>query len=168
MLKNIKLSAIFFCIALFSLLAACASPEPETAAASRDLSGMDSRYNQEAQKLYAKARVLWDRHENCSNPDLAIEYLDVAITIEPEFAAAYMRRALAETDLGYWDDAFDDSSKAIRLVPESDNYAYRGLMFMRQGNFLGARKDLEKSLRLDSKNVKAKTYMEELRKLEQK
>lgn len=155
-------------LSILLILSSCAAQDKENQPplSGRDLSGMDSRYSPEAQKLYAKARLLWDRDEQCADPQLALEYLDITIDIEPEFSEAYMRRALAASELGYWDDAFDDSSKAIRLEPKSANYTYRGLIFMREGNYMGARKDLEKALKLDPKNAKAKAYLQKLRELE--
>ena len=160
--------AVFAFVCAILLLAGCsgAEPEPETATPTPDLSGFGKDKNTDAQKLYAKARIMWDAAEKCSNPELAMEYLEVAITLEPEYADAYMRRALAASELGEWDEAFDDSSKAIRLEPKADNYALRSLVFMREGNFKGARKDLDRALKLDPQNSRAREYIKKLGQME--
>lgn len=143
-----------------------AEPQPDDASELPSLTGFSEGLNTDAQKLYAKARIMWNAAEKCSNPELAIEYLEVAITLEPEYADAYMRKALAASELGEWDEAFDDSSRAIRLEPKADNYALRSLVFLREGNYKGARKDLERALKLDPQNSRAKEYMKNLQRLQ--
>ena len=151
---------------LLSVLAACSAADPEPPLKQPDLVGFTDDLNQDAQKLYATARVLWDADEKCSEPERAIEYLDVVIELEPEYADAYIRRALAASELGEWDEAFNDSSRAIRLASKPDHYAMRSLIFMREGNYKGARKDLERALKLDPKNIRAREYLQDLNKLE--
>lgn len=155
-------------ILLLALLAGCspAAPEPETEAPLKNLAGFSTDKSTEAQKLYAKARVMWDASEKCSNPALATEYLEVAVTLEPAYADAYMRLALAASELGEWDEAFEHSSRAVRLDPKADNYALRSLVFLREGNYKGARKDLEKALKLNPDNSRAKEYLKNLERLE--
>lgn len=140
--------------------------KPEKAPQLADLMGMSPDLDIEAQKLYAKARVMWNAQEECSDPELAMEYLNVATSIEPEYADAYMRRAMAASQLGEWDMAFEDSSRAIRLDSKADNYALRSLIFMREGNYKGAGKDLERALKLDAKNSRAKEYLKKLNELQ--
>ncbi|MCL1889510.1 MAG: tetratricopeptide repeat protein [Desulfovibrionaceae bacterium] len=149
------LSAI--CLILAVLAAACADPATETP---------ETGYAQEARKLYDRARVLWNLEEKCSNPELALEYLDAAISLQPDYAEAYLRRGMAAAELRDWEEAFADSSRGIRLKPAADHYASRALIFMRQGNYLGARKDLERALRLDKNNARAKDFLRRLDKLE--
>lgn len=157
-------------LALFMLLLAggCAGDKTEATsdATLSDLAGFDSKTGTEAQKLYAKARVMWDFDEKCSDPELAMELLEVVIALEPEYADAYMRRALAASELGDWDSAFDDSSRAIRMDAKPDNYALRSLIFMREGNYRGARKDLERAIKLSPKNSRARVYLKNLDALE--
>lgn len=128
--------------------------------------GLEAQFSPEAQRLFAKARLMWDQNDLCSDPPLAQEYLDMVIAMEPTYAAAYMRRALAASELGDWDEAFTDSSQAIRLEPKAEHYAYRGLIFTRQGNYLGARKDLEKALSLEPGQVRARAFKRNLDALE--
>ncbi|MCL1915539.1 MAG: hypothetical protein FWG17_02335 [Desulfovibrionaceae bacterium] len=149
------LSAV--CLILAALAAACADPAPETP---------EDGYAQEARKFYARARVLWNLEEKCSNPELALEYLDAAIALQPDYAEAYLRRAMAAAEMRDWEEAFTDSSRGIRLKPVAEHYASRALIFMRQGNYLGARKDLERALRLDNGNIRARDFLRRLDKLE--
>jgi tetratricopeptide (TPR) repeat protein len=151
-------------------LLSCAGPEntpPSGVSPQPDPHGFSSRYNQEAQKLFARARIMWDLEENCSDPELALEYLDAAIVLEENYAEAYMRRALAASETGEWESAFADSSRAIRLQPAADHYASRALIFIRQGNYLGAAKDLEQALRLDAGNPRTAEFLRRLERLKQ-
>lgn len=147
---------------IFTLLAACsATEEPEPPKIEVNLKnpmGFSGNHNPEAEKLYTLARILWKDSDNCSDPDLAISYLNKAIAIEPDYADAYLRRGMAKSDITSWDSAFDDLTKAIRLNPTPSNYAYRGLISMRMGNALGAKKDFDRSLSLDSKQHRAWNY----------
>ncbi|MDR2891550.1 MAG: hypothetical protein LBV80_00455 [Deltaproteobacteria bacterium] len=118
--------------------------------------GLAQKYPQEAEANFALARTLWGNSETCKDPELAISYLDKAISLAPDYAQAYQRRGLAKSDIRDWDGAFDDLTKAIRLSPPSaELYAYRGLVSMRGGNALGARKDFDRSLELDSNQHRA-------------
>ncbi len=154
-------------ISLF-LLCACAGHDAQPTPEKTGYTESQYHFNAEAQKLFAKTRVMWDINEKCSDPALAMEYLDAVITMEPQYADAYMRRALAASELGYWDEAFEDSSRAIRLEPKADNYAYRGLIFMRQGNYTGSRKDLRKAQSITPRNVNAKVFLKQLDELQGK
>ena len=118
-------------------------------------SGVSGKFDPEAERLFGKARVLWGRAEVCSNPELAVEYLDEAIRLEPDYAEAYLRRGMALSEQGYADEAFDDLTRAIRLAPTPDAYAYRGLALLRQGDMKGARQDFDEAIRLDSDTSRA-------------
>lgn len=157
--------SFYLVLALALLCFGCASASPEEKAPPRDLAGFAPGLNKDAQNLYAKARILWNTDEHCSNPELALEYLEVAIALEPEYADAYMRKALAASQLGEWDEAFADSSRAIRLEQKADNYALRSLIFMREGNYLGAAQDLERARSIDPKNSRAQEYLKRLQTL---
>lgn len=123
--------------------------------------------NPKAEELIAKARVLWKQGSDvCGDPAMAVFLLDQAIEISSNNAEAYMRRGLAYSEMGKEQEAFNDLTQAIRLDPTSSRYAYRGLGLLRQQNFMGARKDLEKSLAIDSKQFRAWNYMGALNMLE--
>ena len=139
-------------VLMIDLLPGCAlfepGKEPEKPA---NPTGVSGKYDAQAEQYFAKARVLWKEGETCSNPDLALEYLDEALKIEPRYPQALSRRALALSQLGYADDAFDDATKAIRLEPSAEAYLSRGICLLQQGNTTGARRDLEESLQRNSR-----------------
>ena len=53
----------------------------------------------------------------------AIEYLNNAIRLQPDYADAYYSRGFAYCDLGQYQSAIKDYNKAIRLKP-NDAIAY--------------------------------------------
>ncbi len=128
--------------------------------------GLSGKLNSEAEASFALAHVLWRNSDICSDPRQAIDLLDKAIRLEPGYADAYLRRGLAKSDLRDWDGAFDDLSRAIRLKPTAEAYAYRGLISMRGGNALGARKDYERSLAMNPRQHRAWNFRAALSLLE--
>ncbi len=128
--------------------------------------GLSGKHNAEAEAAFALAHVLWHNSDVCSDPEQAITLLDKAIRLEPDYADAYLRRGLAKSDQRDWDGAFDDLSKAIRLKPTAEAYAFRGLVSMRGGNGLGARKDYDRSLALNPKQHRAWNFRAALNLLE--
>lgn len=150
------------------LVAACAGKEgPEPAKEKeKDLSGFSGKYNAEAEKAFAEARVLWRRTiasvsaaEVCTNPEKAVTLLDKAISLEPDYAEAFLRRGLAKSELGQRDGAFEDATKAIRIRPSSEFYAYRGLISLRAGQERAAARDLEYALKEDSSQFRAHNFL---------
>ena len=144
-----EVSLRFSCVLLIILLAGCSvfTPDPEVPKQANP-TGVSGKRNPQAEIAFAKANVLWKGSEICSNPQEAVSYLDEALMLEPEYAEALERRGLALASLGYWDEAFDDLTRAIRLKPDASRYASRGLMLLRQGNIKGAEQDLEKAVSL--------------------
>lgn len=119
----------------------------------RQPTGVSGKHDPQAEQLFAKAHVLW-KGETCTDPEKALEYLDEALKIEPDYPQALIRRGLALSQLGYADDAFDDLTKAIRLEPSAEAYLSRGICLLQQGNTAGARKDLEEALRRDDRSYR--------------
>lgn len=117
--------------------------------------GLSGKRNPEAESAFARAHILWNQNDVCSDPLLAEEFLSKAIRLEPHYAEAYLRRGLARGQLRDWDNAFDDLSRAIRLNPTAEAYAFRGLVSFRGGNYLGARKDLDRSLEMTKRQHRA-------------
>ena len=117
--------------------------------------GVSGKYNPQAEQLFGKARVLWKNGETCSDPEAALDSLDEALKLEPDYPQALIRRGLALSQLGYADDAFDDLTRAIRLEPSAEAYLSRAICLLQQGNTVGARKDLDESLRLDDASSRA-------------
>ena len=156
----------------FLLLGACAwlgdpaprdRPAPKTDA---ELSGYSGQYNDEAERAFAEARVLWKRQlssladaEVCTDPAKAVSLLDKSIALEPEYMEAYARRGLAKSELGEREAAFDDLTAAIRLRPLAENYAYRALVSIRADDPRAAKRDLEYSLKLDDSQSRAHNFL---------
>ncbi len=135
-------------------LAGCTTPQSGTPRSGEEnLAGLSGKFNPEAETSFAQARVLWKRGlssvsavEVCSDPEKAVVLLDKAISLEPGYAEAYIRRGLAKSELGQREEAFTDLTAAIRLHPTADAYAYRALVSIRAKQVRAARKDLEYSL----------------------
>jgi len=83
--------------------------------------------------------------------DLAIEQYTKAISIDPEYAAAYFDRGIAFQGIGDYDRAIADYTQAIDLDPEyASSYYHRGVVYYYQGDLDKAISDLEKATELDS------------------
>ena len=149
---SVSRSLCLCCLFCLSFIAGCTTPEkPRT-----DFTGLSGKMAPEAETDYSRARVLWGKRpgvpaglESCSDPRKAVALLDAAIALEPQYAAAYMLRGLAKSELGEHDAAFEDATAAIRLNALPEYYAYRGLVLLRAGNDAGARKDVRYALELD-------------------
>ncbi len=97
--------------------------------------------------------------ERCSDPEKALSLLSKAISLDPRYAEAYLRRGLAKSELGEGEEAFEDVTAGIRLQPTAQGYAYRGLVSLRSGQKNAAEKDLRHSLKLDPKQHLAHNYL---------
>lgn len=128
--------------------------------------GLSGKHPAEAEAAFAKAHVLWNKEDVCTDPVQAVTWLDQAVSLDPGYAEAYLRRGLAKGDLKDWEGGFDDLSKAVRLAPSAEAYAYRGLLSMRGGNFMGARKDLDRSVALSKRQHRAWNFRGALNLLE--
>ena len=139
------------CFAIF-LLVGCMGKEP--ASSLPDGRGLPGHRSEEVELLFAKAHVLW-KGDSCAEPQEAVRMLNEAIAKDPDFAAALAYRGLAKSELGKREEAFDDLTKAIRLDPRPEYYADRGLVSLRGGLFVAARRDLDYSLKKDQKQHRA-------------
>ena len=157
-MKKVKslLSLVLLGLALASSVGCSlfSGPEHKTV----DPRGYSGKYNTEAEKHFTMAHSMWGKKDTSSDPEKAITLLTEAIRIEPNYAEAYLWRGLAKSELGQWDEAFDDITKSIRLKPLAGSYAYRGLVSMRGGNAIGARKDFNESIELDSSQHRAYNF----------
>lgn len=153
---------LFLIVFVCAILAGCGGK----AVSPHNPMGLSGKLNPEAEAAFARAHVLWDKSDVCSDPALALELLDKAISLEPAYAEAYLRRGLAKSALKDWDGAFDDLSKAIRLNPSPEAFAFRGLVSIQGGNYVGARKDLDRSLHLTSRQHRAWNFRGTLNRLE--
>lgn len=123
------------------------------------------RYKAEAEQEFDRARVLWRQQhfglgnaELCSDPQKAVTLLDKVIELEPSYAEAFVRRGLAQSELGRREEAFDDLSAAIRLEPKPEYYAYRALVSMRGGSAKAAVRDIDYSLQKQPKQSRAHNF----------
>ena len=161
-----SLSQIFFYgrqVAFLSLilcfLSGCALIEPEKEAPKEiNPTGVTGKVSPEAEQAYAKARVLWGAKELCSDPEKAMQYLDEALKIEPDYAQALLRKGLLLSEEGNNDEAFELITRAIRLEPSAEAYTFRGLCLLRQGNSSGATHDLNEAIRLAPQQYRAYNY----------
>ncbi len=111
----------------------------------------------EASELYSLALNMWfeDHYED---PEQAIALLNSALALEPNFAVALGQRGLAFQQLTLFADAFADFTAAIRLQPSAEWYARRAGLLIREGNPLGAERDLETAFQNDQENGTAYMY----------
>lgn len=119
----------------------------------------------EAEQAFEQAMLLWKRApasvsvgESCSDPAKAVELLDKAVTLDPAYAAAYLRRGLAKSEMGQKEESFDDVTAAIRLKPSAEAYAYRALVSIRAGQPRAAQKDLAYALEKTPKHPLALNF----------
>jgi len=86
-----------------------------------------------------------------TNPNQALDYLNKAISLDPNDAGTYNDRGVAYSDLGQPQRAIEDYAKAIRLEPE-DALAYynRGLNYKKLGQHQRAIEDFNQAIRLCS------------------
>lgn len=124
-----------------------ATLKKEFQAASRGLSAGD---------WYSKSLALWDTNDRkYTDPQKAIEYLNEALRIEPDYADAYIFRGFVYTnDLGQYQRAIKDFDEAIRLKPH-DWLAYtaRGVAYAGLGQYQRAIRDYDEAIRLKPDNA---------------
>jgi tetratricopeptide (TPR) repeat protein len=87
---------------------------------------------------------------NKHNYDSAIADYNAALTLDPEFAAAYNGRCVARTAKGLYGFAIADCDQAIQIDPKYA-YAYnnRGLARHAKGDIAGGDADIEHARELD-------------------
>ena len=125
-----------------------AAPAPETTVQKK--SGRES-ISPLVRELMADAGKYWTEAGECLEPEKAVALLDKAVNADPLDPAPYLLRSRALSDLGYLDDAFEDATKAVRLSPDAESYATRGLICLKQNHPQGAQRDFEYAERLDPK-----------------
>ena len=108
-----------------------------------------------AANWFKKAVALWDG-EKFTAPKKAIEYLNNAIRLQPDYADAYYSRGFAYNDLGQYQSAIKDYNKAIRLKPnDAIAYSNRGKAYAKLGHKQLAIKDFNEAIRLQPDYVNA-------------
>lgn len=147
------LPAVFF---LFGCSGAVVQPK-----VTPNPTGISGTLNHDAQLAYAKAHVLW-KNGVCENPAKAAGLLREALRIEPKYGEAWLRRGRLLIQFEEYEAAIEDLDKAVRYYPKSDSYAYRGYAEFGLGNYMGAKKNYERALELDSKSGTAWNFLGEL------
>ena len=101
-----------------------------------------------AEDWFNKAKNMCS-NSNCTNPQKAIEYLNEAIRLKPDYAVAYNDRGVAYVFLKQYQSAIKDYDEAIRLKPNDVvMYVNRGRAYLRQGKNNLACNDLQKACAL--------------------
>ena len=102
-----------------------------------------------AVEWFYKANSLWDGKKH-TDPKKAIEYLNNAIKLQPDYADAYVNRGIAYSNLGQYQRAIQDYNEAIRLKPDyAMAYYNRGLAYGRDlGQHQRAIEDFNEAIRL--------------------
>ncbi|MFA5321582.1 MAG: tetratricopeptide repeat protein [Smithella sp.] len=92
----------------------------------------------------------------CTDPQKAIEYLDEAIKLKPDFAEAFNNRGNAYSDLGQYPRAIEDYNEAIRLKPQyAHAYYNRGFTYDDLGQYQLAIEDYNEAIRLKPEHIDA-------------
>jgi tetratricopeptide (TPR) repeat protein len=110
---------------------------------------------------YNKAVDLWS-DERFTDPGKAIEYLNEAIRLKPDYAEAYGNRGIAYVKLGQYQRAIQDYDTAIRLKPDDAIavavYNNRGLAYAELGQYQRAIQDYDTAIRLKPDYAMAAYY----------
>jgi tetratricopeptide (TPR) repeat protein len=101
-----------------------------------------------AVEWFYNAAALWDGSK-FTDPKKAIEYLDNAIKLQPDYANAYIGRGLVYSELGQQQRAIEDFNEAIRFKPDDARaYFSRGIAYFFQGNNKLSCRDAQKACAL--------------------
>jgi len=93
---------------------------------------------------------------NYSDPSKAIEYLNHAIKLQPDYADAYNMRGISYVKLGQYQRGIEDFNEAIRLRPDDTRtYINRGISYTFLSQYPPAIADYSKAISLKPDNVDA-------------
>lgn len=96
-----------------------------------------------AKEWYDKALAL-----NCNDCQKAVEYLNEAIHLNPDYVSAYRKRASIYVEMKQYGLAIDDYYEVIRLEPkDASAYHMRGYAYFYQGNLTLGCDDARKACR---------------------
>ena len=102
-----------------------------------------------ASELMNKALGFWENGKY-TDPDKALEYLNKAISLDPNYTDAYGNRGNAWADKGNYDRAISDYNKVIELNPgDALSYYNRGIALRKKGNHDQAISDYNKAIELN-------------------
>jgi len=90
------------------------------------------------------------------NPNQALDYLNQAIRLDPNYAGAYAQRGVAYSVIGQQQRAIEDYNHAIRLNPNNIMaYTGRGMAYKVSGQHQRAIEDYNHVIQLDPNNAMA-------------
>jgi len=108
-----------------------------------------------ANNLFRNAFALCSRGK-CTDPEKALEYLNEAIKLKPDYAEAYNNRGNVYGDLGQHKQAIEDYNEAIRLKPDyAMAYNNRGVTYRDFGQNQRAIEDYNEAIRLNPNDAMA-------------
>lgn len=108
-----------------------------------------------ANNLFSSAFALCSRGK-CTDPQKALEYLNEAIKLKPDYAEAYNNRGNIYGDLGQYQQAIEDYNEVIRLKPDyAMAYNNRGVDYRNLGQNQRAIEDYNEALRLNPNDAMA-------------
>ena len=82
-------------------------------------------------------------------PDGAIAAYDRVIMMQPQYASAYINRAIIKEKLGRYNEALADIDKSILLQPDTaEVFNLRGVIKQKMGNYIDAFPDHDKAIQL--------------------
>jgi len=104
-----------------------------------------------ATEWVGNALALW-KNGKCQDPDRAIEYLNQAIHLDPNYVEAYIFRGFALEKKDEYDRAIKNYSSAIELNPKyAEAYYSRGSAWRKKGQYDKAISDYSSAIELNSK-----------------
>jgi Flp pilus assembly protein TadD len=122
------------------------SPTPAIAAATRPIASATPTI-----ASATPAKTYFDQgHKEAENGDFqkAIPDYTEAIRLAPDYAIAYLNRAMAYNKLDQYDNAISDFTKVIELKPDALTYFYRGLVYNELKQYGNAISDFTKAIQL--------------------
>ena len=107
-----------------------------------------SKSSENAEDLINEANLLWDGKQY-TDPQKAIEYLNKAIKLQPDYAETYNQRGVAYKNMGNNKQAIEDFNTAIRLQPDLVLAHYnRATIYNNLGQYKEAIADCSEAIRL--------------------
>ena len=89
------------------------------------------------------------RSGKCTDNAKAIEYLDHAIKLKPDYAEAFNNRGIAYADLGQYQNAIENYNEAIRIKPQrAESFNNRGMAYASIGQHKRAIEDYDQAILL--------------------